>query len=315
VTIKRIGGSISVLITTLLLAACAEPIEQNLLEQKYSNLMSSFMSIDGNRVHYRDEGVGVPVVLIHGTASSLHTWDQWVQHLKPSYRVIRLDLPGFGLTGPDRAHRYEIEDDVALLTAFLARLEVEKVHLAGSSLGGRIAWQLALENPEKVSSLTLVNALGYPQEKWPLPIEMAQWPIMDKVIANVSPRFMYESGLRDVYFNDALVNEKLIDRYFELSRYPGNLDAFPKRVQARLDKDASLISGIRVPTLILWGEEDEYFPVGNAHRFAADIANSRVQVYPDVGHLPMEEVPEISVAHFIAFIRDNTDRSIGNNQP
>ena len=125
------------------------------------------MSIDGNRVHYRDEGVGVPVVLIHGTASSLHTWDQWVQHLKPSYRVIRLDLPGFGLTGPDRAHRYEIEDDVALLTAFLARLEVEKVHLAGSSLGGRIAWQLALENPEKVSSLTLVNALGYPQEKWP----------------------------------------------------------------------------------------------------------------------------------------------------
>ena len=103
--------------------------------------------------------------------------------------------------------------------------------------------------------------------------------------------------------------------YFELSRYPGNLDAFPKRVQARLDKDASLISGIRVPTLILWGEEDEYFPVGNAHRFAADIANSRVQVYPDVGHLPMEEVPEISVAHLIAFIRDNTDRSIGNNQP
>ncbi|WP_449287073.1 alpha/beta fold hydrolase [Marinobacter sp. PE14] len=244
-------------------------------------------------------------MLIHGTASSLHTWDEWAEGLKSDYRVIRLDLPGFGLTGPDRADRYEIEDDVRLLTAFLARLGLEKVHLAGSSLGGRIAWQLALEYPENVESLTLLNALGYPQERWPLPIEMAQWPIMDKVMANVSPRFMYASGLKDVYFDDTLVDAKLADRYFELSRYPGNLAASPKRVQARLDKDASLIPGIRVPTLILWGDEDTYFPVDNAHRFGADIANSSVHVYPDVGHLPMEEVPELSLAHFTAFIREN----------
>lgn len=293
------------LITSLFLTACAEPIEQSWLEQKYSNSTSRFMPIDGNRVHYRDEGVGEPLVLIHGTASSLHTWDKWAQELKSKYRVIRLDLPGFGLTGPDRADRYEIEDDVRLLTAFLARLGVEKVHLAGSSLGGRIAWQLALDYPEKITSLTLLNALGYPQEHWPLPIEMAQWPIMDDVMASFSPRFMYASGLKDVYFNDSLVNERLVDRYFELSRYPGNLAAFPKRVQARLDRDASLITGIRVPTLILWGEEDKYFPVGNAHRFGADITNSSVHVYQDVGHLPMEEVPELSLAHFTAFIREN----------
>lgn len=302
---KGIWVSALALITSLFLTACAEPIEQSLLEQKYSNSTSRFLPIDGNRVHYRDEGVGEPLVLIHGTASSLHTWDKWAQELKSNYRVIRLDLPGFGLTGPDRADRYEIEDDVRLLTAFLARLGVEKVHLAGSSLGGRIAWQLALDYPGKVKSLTLLNALGYPQERWPLPIEMAQWPIMNKVMANVSPRFMYASGLKDVYYDDSLVDERLVDRYFELSRYPGNLVAFPKRVQARLDKDASLIPGIRVPTLILWGDEDMYFPVDNAHRFGADIANSRVHVYPDVGHLPMEEVPELSLAHFTAFIREN----------
>ena len=302
---KGIWVSALALITSLFLTACAEPIEQSLLERKYSNSTSRFLPIDGNRVHYRDEGVGEPLVLIHGTASSLHTWDKWAQELKSNYRVIRLDLPGFGLTGPDRADRYEIEDDVRLLTAFLARLGVEKVHLAGSSLGGRIAWQLALDYPEKVKSLTLLNALGYPQERWPLPIEMAQWPIMNKVMANVSPRFMYASGLKDVYYDDSLVDERLVDRYFELSRYPGNLVAFPKRVQARLDKDASLIPGIRVPTLILWGDVDMYFPVDNAHRFGADIANSRVHVYPDVGHLPMEEVPELSLAHFTAFIREN----------
>ena len=302
---KGIWVSALALTISLFLTACSQPIDQIWLEQKYSSPVSRFMSIDGNRVHYRDEGVGEPLVLIHGTASSLHTWDKWSQELKSNYRVIRLDLPGFGLTGPDWADRYEIEDDVRLLTAFLARLGVEKVHLAGSSLGGRIAWQLALDYPEKVESLTLLNALGYPQERWPLPIEMAQWPIMDEVMASFSPRFMYASGLKDVYFNDSLVNERLVDRYFELSRYPGNLVAFPKRVQARLDKDASLIPGIRTPTLILWGKEDKYFPVGNAHRFGADIANSRVHIYPDVGHLPMEEVPELSLAHFIAFVREN----------
>lgn len=302
---KGIWGSALALTISLFLTACSQPIDQFWLEQKYSSRASRFMPIDGNRVHYRDEGVGEPLVLIHGTASSLHTWDKWAQELKSNYRVIRLDLPGFGLTGPDRADRYEIEDDVRLLTAFLARLGVEKVHLAGSSLGGRIAWQLALDYPEKVTSLTLLNALGYPQERWPLPIEMAQWPIMDDVMASFSPRFMYASGLKDVYFNDSLVNERLVDRYFELSRYPGNLAAFPKRVQARLDTNALLITGIRVPTLILWGEEDKYFPVGNAHRFGTDITNSRVHVYPDVGHLPMEEAPELSLAHFIAFIREN----------
>ncbi|WP_449287045.1 alpha/beta fold hydrolase [Marinobacter sp. PE14] len=305
---KGVWVSALALVTSLFLTACAEPMEQSWLEQKYSSPTSRFMPIDGNRVHYRDEGVGEPLVLIHGTASSLHTWDKWVQGLEPNYRVIRMDLPGFGLTGPDRADRYEIEDDVRLLTAFLARLGVEKVHLAGSSLGGRIAWQLALEYPENVESLTLLNALGYPQERWPLPIEMAQWPIMDEVMASFSPRFMYASGLKDVYFDESLVNDRLVDRYFELSRYPGNLAAFPKRVQARLDTNALLIPGIRVPTLILWGEEDKYFPVGNAHRFGADIANSRVHVYQDVGHLPMEEVPELSLAHFIAFIRENGAR-------
>jgi pimeloyl-ACP methyl ester carboxylesterase len=219
-----------------------------------------------------------------------------------------MDLPGFGLTGPDRADRYEVEDDVRFLSAFLAQLDLAKVHLAGSSLGGRIAWQFALEHPEKIESLTLMNALGYPQERWPLPIEMAQWPVMDKIMANFSPRFMYASGLKDVYFDDTLVEESLVDRYFELSRYPGNLDAFPKRVQARLDKDASLISGIRVSTLILWGKEDNYFPVKNAHRFGEDIANSRVHIYPDVGHLPMEEVPRLSLAHFVDFIREKAAR-------
>jgi len=292
----------------LFLSACAEPFDRRWLEKKYSDETSRFMTLDGNRVHYRDEGQTPGsadkevIVLVHGTASSLHTWDAWASRLVKHYRVIRMDLPGFGLTGPDRSDRYEVADDVKFLLSFLQQLGLEQVHLAGSSLGGRISWQLALEHSEKVKSLTLMNALGYPQASWPPAIAMAQWPVFDTVMAHVSPRFMYAFGLKDVYFDPSRVDEALVDRYFELSRYPGNLAAFPKRVKARLDKDASRIAELKVPTLILWGEEDHYFPVENAYRFHADIEHSVVRVYPKTGHLPMEERPQASVAHFIEFI-------------
>lgn len=287
----------------LSLAACGFPHDRQWIENKYTDQASQFIQIDGNRIHYRDEGQGPVVILLHGTASSLHTWDAWAQHLKRQHRVIRMDLPGFGLTGPDHNHRYEVSDDVAFLSQFLHALNIESAHWVGSSLGGRIAWQYAVDFPEQVQSLTLMNALGYPQASWPPAIQMGQWPIMDTVMQHVSPRFMYETGLKDVYFNPDMVNAVLVDRYYELSRFPGNLKSFTQRVKARLDKDPQLIKHVSVPSLILWGEEDAYFPVENAHQFNADIQGSQLITYAHVGHLPMEEVPMQSVNDFIKFVR------------
>jgi pimeloyl-ACP methyl ester carboxylesterase len=213
-----------------------------------------------------------------------------------------MDLPGFGLTGPDVSHRYEVKDDVKFLSAFMDKLGISRAHLVGSSLGGRIAWQYALDFPDQVMSLTLINALGYPQAQWPPAIEMGQWPVVDKIMAHVSPRFMYEIGLKEVYFNKALVSDQLVDRYFELSRYPGNMAAFPSRVKVSLDQDSLSISHINVPTLILWGEQDLYFPVARAYEFKKDISGAQLYIYPEVGHLPMEEVPQKSMKHFDEFI-------------
>jgi len=296
------NSTIIILVCTLLLSACGVALDQNILVEKYTNTHSKFMSLDGNSVHYRDEGQGEVIVLLHGTASSLHTWDEWARGLSKQYRVIRMDLPGFGLTGPDQGNRYEVEDDVAFVNKFLAQLELDHVHLVGSSLGGRIAWEYSVVYPSQVKSLTLMNALGYPQTRWPPAIELAQWPLMDKIMTYVSPRFLYETGLKEVYFNESQVTSAVVDRYYELSRYPGNLDAFPRRVKARLDTDANKITQISVPTLILWGREDIYFPVENALRFHQDIKNSSIYVYPDVGHLPMEEAPSSSLTDFLKFM-------------
>jgi pimeloyl-ACP methyl ester carboxylesterase len=147
-----------------------------------------------------------------------------------------------------------------------------------------------------------MNALGYPQEKWPLPIELAQWPILDSIFASVSPRVFFSSSLKEIYFDDNLVNDALIDRYHGLANYPGNLDAFPKRVKAKLDTQPELIKGVTVPTLVMWGEEDIYFPVENAYRFQQDIPGASLKVYQNVGHLPMEEIPQKSVTDYRAFV-------------
>jgi len=255
------------------------------------------------QVHYRDEGAGEVVLLLHGTASSLHTWDQWSTSLKQHYRVIRLDLPGFGLTGPHPLDQYEVKNDVDFINGFIKRLALEKVHIVGSSLGGRISWQYSLQYPEQVKSLTLINSLGYPQESWPPAIEMAQWPLLDTLVANLSPRFMFDIGLKEIYFDKDMVDEHLIDRYYDLAHFPGNMDAFPKRVKAKLDTHSIEIKNIKVPTFILWGEEDLYFPVERASDFNHDISQSSVTTYANVGHLPMEEVPTKSVNDFMAFLK------------
>jgi pimeloyl-ACP methyl ester carboxylesterase len=288
--------------TSLLLSACSGAIDQKYLIEKYTTQHSKFMSLNDGRIHYRDEGEGEVVVLLHGTASSLHTWDQWLPELSKQYRVIRMDLPGFGLTGPDLKNRYEIADDIVFLKEFLTELNIDRVHLVGSSLGGRIAWEYSLAHPTQVKSLTLMNSLGYSQASWPPAIEMAQWPLMDTIMAHISPRFMYETGLKEVYFNKEQVTEEVVDRYYELSRYSGNLDAFPRRVRAKLDTNEENIKRVSAPTLILWGREDIYFPVENAFRFHQDIQNSQIYVYSGVGHLPMEEDPSRSLTDFQAFI-------------
>lgn len=308
---------ILLILFTLFVTACGNPISKEQLLNKYTDSASKFIQVQGNRVHYKDEGQNNKdtLVLIHGTASSLHTWDLWTPKLTQHFRVIRFDLPGFGLTGPDKLNRYEITDDIAFLNSFLQKLNINKAHLIGSSLGGRIAWEYSIKYPKQVASLTLINALGYPQESWPPAIQLAMLPGMETLMPKLSSRFVFSQSLNDIYFNKSLITDKTIDRYFELSLYPGNAEAFPKRVKAKLDDQANKIKQITTPTLVLWGEEDEYFPPDNAKRFATDIPRAVVKLYNNVGHLPMEEIPEQSSYDTINFIQSTLIKGTDQTTP
>ncbi len=279
------------------------PVER--LRAKYATPPSKFVDVDGLQVHYRDEGQGLPVVLLHGAASSLFTWDAWAADLSKNYRVIRYDLPGFGLTGPNATKDYSMAWHVRFLQALLDKLNVPACALAGNSFGGRIAWEFAYAHPERVTKLILVDASGYPvPERKILAMRLARMPVIGPILGHVTPRFFVAMTVRQTYGDPSRVTDALVDRYYDLILRAGNREAFGILNRTPMTDPSARIRALEVPTLILWGSDDRGIPASFAERFHRDIRHSRVIVYHGVGHLPMEEIPAESVRDAQAFLAE-----------
>ncbi|KRW62494.1 alpha/beta fold hydrolase [Pseudomonas sp. TTU2014-080ASC] len=278
------------------------------LKQRWAQPPSQFVAIDGMLVHVRDQGPRddpAPVVLLHGTSASLHTWEGWAAVLQDKRRVISLDLPGFGLTGPFPDGDYRISHYTQFLGNLLDHLQVNKAVLIGNSFGGQLAWQFSLAQPQRVNQLVLVDAAGYPRAATSVPIgfRVAQIPALAPLMTKLLPRSMIESSIRNVYGDPAKVSEDLIDRYYELTLRSGNREALRQRfIQASSDEDYKAIARIQVPTLILWGGRDELIPQINAEHFKRDIKGSRLVIFDQLGHVPQEEDPLQSLAPVLSFI-------------
>ena len=196
------------------------------LIEKYTDENSSFIDIDGVNVHYRIEGEGEPILLIHGTFSSLHTYDAWTEILKENYKVIRFDLPGFGLTGPHPKNKYTIDKYADFISEFLDVLEIEPCVVVGNSLGGWLSWEFTLKYPERVSKMVLIDAAGYINDRnFPLPFVIAQTPVLRNVF-NYVPKAVVRRFVRQVFCDQSKVTEEIVERYFDLFHREGNMEAF-----------------------------------------------------------------------------------------
>ena len=278
------------------------------LTERWAPPPSQFVTLRGMRVHLRDEGPRddpAPIVLIHGTSASLHTWQGWVRVLRQRRRVISFDLPGFGLTGPAPDEDYTIEAYVAFMRALLDHLGIERCVLGGNSLGGDIAWETAYALPKRIERLILVDSGGYPFQSTSVPLgfRLARFPFLSRLTRSMLPRRLVEEGLRNVYGDPAKVTPDLVDLYVDMTRREGNRAALVRRfAQHDLGDHAGRIATLKLPTLILWGGRDRLVPPEYGRRFQRDIAGSRLVVFDELGHVPQEEDPARTVAAVEEFL-------------
>ena len=289
-----------ILLIVLIKGAIYSDISVEELKKEYANEHSKFIEINEMQVHFRDEGEGFPIVLVHGTASSLHTWDAWTNELKKTNRVIRMDLPAFGITGPNKNADYSIESYTTFLHFFVEKLNLEKFHLAGNSLGGNIAWNYSSEHPAKVEKLILVDASGLPTNKEPPAIfKMAKTPVLRSLFLYVTPKMLITKNIKEVYADDDKVTDELVTRYHKMALRAGNRQAFIDRAKTDFKLDAKIntdrLKSIQTPTLLIWGAKDLWIPLDNGKRMNRILVNSKLEVLENSGHVPMEENPKESL--------------------
>ncbi|MFI8479952.1 alpha/beta fold hydrolase [Pseudomonas sp. NPDC078700] len=280
---------------------------------------SKFVEIDGFNLHYRDQGDrNLPVIImLHGVVASLHTWDDWYREFSQDYRVIRFDLPGFGLTGPSKDGVYTVERMLNVLSLLMDHLQVEKASFAGNSLGGYLAWSFALSWPERVDKLVLIDPAGYAMKKIPWMIAAAELPGSTTLMPIWMPRALIAQGVKEVYGDPQRIKAHVIERYYRLSRRPGNRKAmmmiFRQMVsinRTQLQQTPAAIAKLRVPTLLLWGEADRWIPPAQVKLWQRDLAGIQIKTYPGVGHLPMEEIPWQSATDALQFLQEGDSLSL-----
>jgi pimeloyl-ACP methyl ester carboxylesterase len=313
--IKYLKRGLQIIISILLLSIIGiillfghKDIPLQELKSKYANSTSRFILVNGMNVHYRDEGNkndSIPIILLHGTGSSLHTFDAWTTILKKSKRVIRMDLPAYGLTGPFPNQNYSMLHYTSFLKEFLHVLKINRCIIAGNSLGGQIAWNFTAENPKTIQKMILIDAAGYPiiSKSVPIAFTIGRTAVINKLLTYITPKFIVKASIKNVYFDKSKVTDSLVQRYYDLTLREGNRQAFIDRFKMIVKPAAyKKIATIKQPTLILWGREDLLIPIENAYKFQKDLPNTTLRIIEKSGHTPMEENPVESSKPLLNFL-------------
>lgn len=283
------------------------------LETRYASAESRFVDLpSGVRLHYRDQGRtdGPTVLLVHGFGASLHTWEPWAAELADAYRVVSIDLPGFGLTRTPEDFELGTEAYVTAIEQAAEALRLERFAITGNSMGGAAAWSYTLAHPARVQALVLINSAGWPRdtrmrERTPLIFTLLSNPLGRALLRDMDPTSMVRSGLRSAFADDRQVTEQMVTRYVALSRAPGRRDQILDSPEPREDVDVpGRLKAIRAPTLVMTGEADGVIPAAQSRRFAEAIPGAKLVLYPDVGHLPQEEIPARSAADLRSFLQE-----------
>ena len=288
-------------------------LDRATLEARYLRAPTDLVQVAGTTLHVRDDGPAAgsaagsadapAVLLIHGFGASLHTWEPWADALRADgRRVLRLDLPGSGLSPPDVTGQYTDARALQLITALLDARGIARADVVGHSIGGRIAWTLAARQPDRVRRLVLVAPDGFASPGFaygrapevPASFRLMQW---------VLPRPLLKMSLAPAYADPAALTPERLTRYHELTLGAGQRSALLARMgQTVLTDPVPLLHRITAPTLLLWGAQDAMIPPANAQDYLKALPDARLVTLPGVGHLPQEEAPEAGWGPVRAFL-------------
>ncbi len=274
------------------------------LEARYHVTNADYLDAAGVHLHLKDEGPrdAPALVLLHGFGASLETFDAWAAKLSPQYRVIRLDLPGFGLTGPDPTGDYSDDRSMAILQAVLDRLGIARARFIGNSMGGRLAWTFAATFPGRVAKLVLISPDGFASEGFEYG-KAPDVPITLRLLPYAMPKSMLRMTLVPAYGDAQRLTDDVVTRYYDFMRAPGVRAAVIARTAQTVLRDpVPLLHRITAPTLLLWGEKDAMIPISNAADYLQAISGCRLVRLPGLGHVPFEEAPEASLPPLLAFL-------------
>ena len=308
-------GAIVIAVAAIFLVFRTPDTDPAQMWAKYRGPDSSFVeTASGMSVHYRDQGCRdcPAILLVHGSNSSLHTFEPLVRILQDRYRLVSYDQPGHGLTGPHPFDDYSAQGMFEAVGAVVDATGIERFAIVGNSMGGWVSWRYALERPGDLSALVLISSSGAPQPpisekpRLYLGARIMRHPIGRFLAQYVTPRYLVEQSLLDSISNDAQVTDQMVDRYWELLRLPGNRRAAGLLALADREPEyGQRLGELTLPTLVLWGEEDFVVPLHNAKTFNDLIPDSELQVFKGVGHLAMEEVPDLTAAALDSFLDKN----------
>jgi len=279
-------------------------LSREALLQSYSRATTSLVKVNEQTVFVQDSGPkdAPSLVLLHGFGASLQTWDAWAGELEKDRRVLRFDVPGFGLSGPAANNDYSDAADVARLLALLEQLGLQQVALGGHSMGGRIAWNFAAAHPERVSHLILVSPDGFPDPNSTSQNTYKVSPFLGLMKYSL-PTWALKMGVAPAYGDESLLTPQVMRRYHDMMRAPGVRAAAMERMrQSRNTNPLPLLQSLKMPVLLLWGEKDAFIPISNAQDYLKAMPQATLVSIPNAGHVVHEEAPMASVQAVKAFL-------------
>ena len=277
------------------------------VKARFTQPTSNFIKWRGSEIHYTDEGQGIPVVMIHGFGGSFLNWNKLDARMNSEYRVIRVDLPGFGLSDlpePDGAKTDFVQQYRDFMTFFIDTLHLDSLYVVGNSMGGMMAWGTAADHPDKVKKLVLLAAAGYDLENISNNVaRFMKMPFIRSFFLRGLPLSSSEGSAKKVYADTTKINHESVRNNNMMWNRDGNIKAACDIVSCGIYPDSTLITKIQCPTLIIWGKQDQIVPVDHAYRFQRDIKGSQLLIYDTCGHCAMMERPDETAAAIKAFFK------------